>query len=91
MALVVKYADNLYKGFGHSFSLVICSSVSSILFDDTTVNETFLMGSFLVVASSVAFSSVAQAGNVTLCRWLPLRFYVISNLLLFIIVVYLFI
>ena len=62
VALVVKYADNLYKGFGHSFSLVICSSISSILFDDTTVNETFLMGSFLVVASSVAFSSVAQAG-----------------------------
>ena len=74
MALVVKYADNLYKGFGHSFSLVICSSVSSILFDDTTVNETFLMGSFLVVASSVAFSSVAQAGNVIICQWLSLRF-----------------
>eukprot|EP00598_Pedospumella_elongata_P009295 CAMPEP_0185002984 /NCGR_PEP_ID=MMETSP1098-20130426/75268_1 /TAXON_ID=89044 /ORGANISM="Spumella elongata, Strain CCAP 955/1" /LENGTH=485 /DNA_ID=CAMNT_0027530573 /DNA_START=55 /DNA_END=1509 /DNA_ORIENTATION=- len=64
VALVVKYADNLYKGFGHSFSLVICSSISSILFDDTAVNEAFLMGSFLVVASSVAFSSVAQAGPV---------------------------
>lgn len=63
VALVVKYADNLYKGFGHAFSLVICSCVSSVLFEDTAVNETFLTGSFLVIASSAAFSTVAQPGN----------------------------
>ena len=61
---MVKYADNLYKGFGHSLSLVICSCVSSMLFEDTSVNEAFLLGSFLVIASSTAFASVAQIGTV---------------------------
>lgn len=60
---MVKYADNLYKGFGHAFSLVICSSISNVLFEDTAVNETFLTGSFLVIASSAAFSTVAQPGK----------------------------
>jgi hypothetical protein len=64
VALVVKYADNLYKGFGHSISLVFCNSLSSMVFEDTSVNETFLLGSFLVLASSAAYASVT-AGQAT--------------------------
>ncbi len=60
---MVKYADNLYKGFGHSLSLVICNSVSSVVFEDTNINEAFMMGSFLVLASSVSFAAVAQTGE----------------------------
>lgn len=58
VALVVKYADNIYKGFGHSISLVFCSTLSSVIFEDIALNETFLLGSFLVVASCAVYASM---------------------------------
>lgn len=61
VALVVKYADNIYKGFGHSISLVFCSSLSSVVFEDTVVNETFILGSFLVLAASAFYASITAS------------------------------
>lgn len=58
VALVVKYADNIYKGFGHSLSVVFCTTLSSFVFEDTSINETFLLGCFIVLASSVAYASM---------------------------------
>jgi hypothetical protein len=58
VALVVKYADNICKGFGHSISLVFCNSLSSVVFEDIAVNEAFMLGSFMVLASSAAYASI---------------------------------
>lgn len=51
VALVVKYADSIIKSYAQAVSIVICLTLSAFLFDDTTINQTFLMGSFLVVMS----------------------------------------
>lgn len=43
MAVVVKYADNILKGFAASFAMVITFSISMI-FDSFYPNQTFYMG-----------------------------------------------
>lgn len=55
MALVVKYADNIHKGFSASIAIVIASIIDYFLFDDIEFNLRFAMGSFLVMFSSVGY------------------------------------
>eukprot|EP01126_Amoeba_proteus_P045399 TRINITY_DN5078_c0_g2_i3.p1 TRINITY_DN5078_c0_g2~~TRINITY_DN5078_c0_g2_i3.p1 ORF type:complete len:294 (+),score=26.82 TRINITY_DN5078_c0_g2_i3:122-1003(+) len=50
VALVVKYADNILKGFAVSFSIILSSLVSIFLFD-FVVSFYFLSGSILVMFS----------------------------------------
>jgi hypothetical protein len=52
---VVKYADNIHKGFATSASIVISSLLDTMLFDDVILNTAFCSGSFLVLASTVGF------------------------------------
>jgi UDP-sugar transporter A1/2/3 len=56
VALVVKHADNIHKGFCASASIVIANSLDSALFHDTYVNETFILGAAIVLLSCVAFA-----------------------------------
>jgi len=58
VALVVKYSDNIYKGFVHSLSLIVCNSLSSVLFDDTELNASFLLGCFVVLSSSWVYLQI---------------------------------
>ena len=58
MALVVKHSDNIFKGFATSASVVISCVVHSYLFEDTTLNETFGRGSFVVLVSSAAYALI---------------------------------
>ena len=51
VAVVVKYADNVLKGFATSLSILISSLVSWYMFHDLDVNLAFLVGSMVVLAA----------------------------------------
>lgn len=51
MAVVVKYADNVLKGFATSLSILISSIVSWYMFHDLDVNAGFLFGAVVVLAA----------------------------------------
>jgi UDP-sugar transporter A1/2/3 len=51
VAVVVKYADNVLKGFATSLSILISSLVSWYMFHDLTVNVGFLAGAVIVLAA----------------------------------------
>lgn len=55
MALVVKYADNVMKGFATSISILISCVVSYSLFHDVSINLAFILGGVVVLASVFAF------------------------------------
>ena len=56
VAIVVKYADNVLKVFATSFS-IIGSCIISILFFGFSPNFSFYIGTFLVLLSTVIYSS----------------------------------
>lgn len=58
MALVVKYADNVIKGFATSISVVLSCVVASLVFQsESNFNVLFLLGAAVVCASALIFSS----------------------------------
>lgn len=58
VAVVVKYADNVLKGFATSLSILISAFVSAYLFGDVDINQAFLCGCLVVLASVFAFGYV---------------------------------
>ena len=56
VAVVVKYADNVLKGFAASASIVLSCIVSKFLLDDSTINGTFIIGAILVCSSAYVYS-----------------------------------
>ncbi len=60
MALVVKYADNIHKGFSASIAIVIASVIDYFIFHDTEINVRFAIGSFLVILSSVVYVMISH-------------------------------
>jgi UDP-sugar transporter A1/2/3 len=57
VAIVVKYADNVLKGFATSLSILLSSLVSAMYFADIDINYYFLVG------ASIVLSSVYYYGN----------------------------
>lgn len=55
VALVVKYADNIHKGFASSLSVVISGVTDVFLFKDMSIDQPFLTGTLIVLASSLVF------------------------------------
>jgi solute carrier family 35 (UDP-sugar transporter), member A1/2/3 len=55
VAVVVKYADNVMKGFATSLSILISCLFSSYLFHDVDMNSAFATGACVVLASVFAF------------------------------------
>lgn len=56
VAVVVKYADNILKGFATSISIIISSIISIWLFNfEITIG--FIVGSILVMISTVFYES----------------------------------
>ena len=66
VALVVKYADNVIKNFATSFSIIISVIASYILFDDVSVNMSFIGGSAAVLGAVYWFGSLAPVKMVTM-------------------------
>ena len=63
VALVVKYSDNIFKGFATSISVALSCIIGSYLFDDVKLNDTFCRGSLVVFLSSSAYVLVTNHRN----------------------------
>jgi UDP-galactose transporter len=55
VAVVIKYADNILKGFASSISIIVSVLASAYLFD-TKINDLFVLGTCLVVTSVFLYS-----------------------------------
>jgi UDP-sugar transporter A1/2/3 len=51
VAMVVKYADNVLKGFATSLSIILSALVSAVYFHDIDINSAFVFGSLVVLVS----------------------------------------
>jgi len=51
VAMVVKYADNVLKGFATSLSIVLSALVSAVYFKDMDLNQAFVVGSAVVLSA----------------------------------------
>lgn len=56
VALVVKYADSVLKGFATSVSIVVSFVLSLLLFQDAALSFLFLAGTTLVISSTILYS-----------------------------------
>lgn len=65
VAVVVKYADNVLKGFATSLSILISSLVSWYMFHDLDVNIAFLVGSVVVLAAVYWYGYTPPPSSVT--------------------------
>lgn len=68
IALVVKYADNILKGFAVSLSIILSSFTSWLVLGDLTITTTFAIGATIVIFATFLYghepkSSVAAAHN----------------------------
>lgn len=63
VAVVVKYADNILKGFAASFSIVTSCFLSYLVFDFHP-NSMFVIGAILVNISMYMYSYVPQSDKV---------------------------
>lgn len=57
VALVVKYADNILKGFATSLA-ILCSCVFSMYFFDFRINSQFVCGASVVIASVFLYTKL---------------------------------
>ena len=51
VAVVVKYADNVLKGFATSLSIILSALVSAVYFSDVDINSAFVLGAAVVLLS----------------------------------------
>ncbi|KAL5471489.1 hypothetical protein EMCRGX_G029612 [Ephydatia muelleri] len=56
VSMVMKYADNILKGFATSISIVLSSVVSYLVLNDFTPTLLFLLGATLVMVSTLLYS-----------------------------------
>ena len=56
VAVVVKYADNVLKGFAASASIVLSCFVSNLIFQEGTINTMFVVGATIVCLSAYVYS-----------------------------------
>ena len=61
VAVVVKYADNVLKGFATSLSILLSCVVSSYLFNDVTFNSGFVAGALIVLLSVFGYGYTPPA------------------------------
>jgi len=62
VGIVVKYADNILKGFATSIAIVV-SCVASVYLFETKINVFFAIGTLLVVSSTLIYSYVPPRKN----------------------------
>ena len=59
--MVMKYADNILKGFATSISIVLSSVVSYLVLNDFTPTLLFILGATLVIVSTFLYSKPQAA------------------------------
>ncbi len=70
VAVVIKYADNVAKGFATSLSVIV-STVFSFFFFDLVVNPQFLEGATLVLIATYLYSVPDTETKNKVLRWGP--------------------
>ncbi|XP_026231038.1 solute carrier family 35 member A3b isoform X2 [Anabas testudineus] len=64
VAVVIKYADNILKGFATSLSIIVSTLISYFLLDDFNPTGLFFLGAMLVIAATFLYSyEWKPAGN----------------------------
>jgi len=63
VAVAVKYADNILKVFATSISIIVSSIFSYLVLDDLTAGTLFLIGTVLVLTSTVLYGKYAKQGG----------------------------
>ena len=61
--MVVKYADNVLKGFATSLSIVLSAVVSALYFHDVNINFAFTVGATIVLGSVYLYGYVPNVTN----------------------------
>ncbi|KAM3865821.1 solute carrier family 35 member A3b [Diretmus argenteus] len=56
IAAVIKYADNILKGFATSISIIMSTLISYFLLEDFNPTSVFFMGAVLVIAATFLYS-----------------------------------
>ncbi|XP_046372420.2 UDP-N-acetylglucosamine transporter-like isoform X2 [Haliotis rufescens] len=56
VSLVIKYADNIVKGFASALSIVLSCLVSYLIIGDLTINCVFLLGAAIVISATFLYS-----------------------------------
>uniref|UniRef100_A0A6P6YJ38 Midasin n=1 Tax=Dermatophagoides pteronyssinus TaxID=6956 RepID=A0A6P6YJ38_DERPT len=72
VSLVMKYADNILKGFATTISIILSSLCSHFIFNDFSPSLNFLIGASLVVLSTMMYSLPMSSGKSTLIKYLAL-------------------
>jgi len=57
VALTVKYADSILKGFATSISIILSSVLSYLLLSDLEPGSLFIAGTLLVILSTFMYGS----------------------------------
>ncbi|XP_044076337.1 solute carrier family 35 member A3b isoform X2 [Siniperca chuatsi] len=56
IAVVIKYADNILKGFATSLSIIVSTFISYFLLEDFNPTSVFFLGAVLVIAATFLYS-----------------------------------
>lgn len=62
VAIVIKYADNILKGFATSIAIIV-SCIASVYLFNTEINVLFAFGTLLVVLSTLLYSYIPKLGS----------------------------
>ncbi|XP_029309555.1 solute carrier family 35 member A3b isoform X1 [Cottoperca gobio] len=57
IAVVIKYADNILKGFATSLSIIMSTLISYFLMEDFSPTSLFFLGAMLVIAATFLYSN----------------------------------
>ncbi|KAM6919022.1 solute carrier family 35 member A3b [Xenentodon cancila] len=63
IAVVIKYADNILKGFATSLSIIMSTIISYFLLKDFNPTGVFFLGSVLVIAATFLYSYEVKPAN----------------------------
>ncbi|KAM7379051.1 hypothetical protein PAMP_004626 [Pampus punctatissimus] len=63
IAMVIKYADNILKGFATSLSIIVSTVISYFLLQDFNPTSVFFLGAVLVIAATFLYSYKCQPAN----------------------------
>ena len=59
VALTVKYADSILKGFATSISIILSSALSYLLLNDLQPGGLFILGTILVILATFMYGTTS--------------------------------
>ncbi|KAL7387047.1 hypothetical protein ABVT39_017516 [Epinephelus coioides] len=63
IAVVIKYADNILKGFATSLSIILSTVISYFLLEDFNPTSVFFLGAMLVIAATFLYSKESKPAS----------------------------